>query len=60
MYLNLTGHICREVELSMAVVNLGGISQFSESVRIFIEGGNLLYCKFTYKSLYQNYLFDCY
>ena len=42
-YLNLSSHICREVEVSFSVVNKFGSTNFSESTRLDIRGGNNLY-----------------
>ena len=46
------GHICREVEVSFAVVNEYGISSFSDPVRFFISGGEFgLFFSSTVKAL---------
>ena len=38
-YLDLSSHICREVEVSFAVVNKFGSTNFSEVTRLNISGG---------------------
>ena len=55
-YLNLSSHICREVEVSFSVVNQFGSTNFSEAIRLNISGGKLrCYCL---NEIYESHQFS--